>query len=595
MKNTVPGMNPVPAQPASSGQSRRPGRPRRKGLLSLLATAAVVLFVAAGCAAIPTDGPVGKSDPLSPRTNSVNVNYTQYKPVAGASPESIIRGFIDSGTGIEDDFQTARQYLAAGLAQSWAADKRTLVYTNAFAVKPGKTKDSYLVTFDTVSSVDSMGVLTPLPAGSTETIEMDLVQVNGEWRISKVPDGLVLSQDTFGVLFKPVPLYFYDASYTYGVPDVRWLAARSSGTATAIVRAMLDGPAPYLKGAVVSAFPTGMALARDSVSVNNGLAKVGLTSQPLLESSVRQRQQMHAQLLVTLQKTLNDVTEVQFLADDREVDMGGSSDAVPAMVIDNPVPPVQVGLSKNALATYDGSTVAAVPGLAPIADLGPNEPAISYNGKEFAFLSADGNHAFTVSAGHEPANLLAGVALTAPSFAPNGWLWSAAGDGSGTVLAVNPNTKAKDPAPVVLSVPWLVGQQVTTLRISRDGTRALVISNANGESRVSITGISRSGDVPKELTAPINLAHEGAPTLGVWTGETSVAAIAPSAKSDVAVQILDLSRAPSKLAPIKGITWISAGAGVRNVHAQTPTEMYSLVGSNWQVATKGLGQASFAG
>ena len=46
-------------------------------------------------------------------------------------------------------------------------------------------------------------------------------------------------------------------------------------------------PAPYLKGAVVSAFPNGIALERDSVPVNNGIAKVGLTAQPLLARASR--------------------------------------------------------------------------------------------------------------------------------------------------------------------------------------------------------------------------------------------------------------------------------------------------------------------
>ncbi|MCQ9163052.1 LpqB family beta-propeller domain-containing protein [Arthrobacter sp. STN4] len=569
-------------------------QPRRKGFPALLAMAAVVLFMA-GCAAIPTDGPVGTSDPVSTRSNSNKVDYQQYNPVAGASPESIIRGFIDSGTGIGDDFQTARQYLTAPLAQSWAADKRTLVYTNTVSVTPGKAKDSYLVKFDTVSSVDSTGVMTPAPAGSTDTIEMDLVQVDGEWRIAKTPDGVVLSQDTFNVLFKPVTLYFYDSTYTYGVPDVRWLAGTGSRTATSIVRDMLAGPAPYLKGAVFSAFPAGMSLARDSVSVNNGLAKVGLTAQPLLESSVQQRQRMHAQLLVSLRGAVNDVTEVQFLADDREVDMGGSGDAVPAMVIDNPVPSAQVGISKNELAMYDGGTVARVAGLGSVAALGPNEPAMSYNEKNFAFLSADGDHAFTVSAGHPPDNVASGVALTAPSFAPNGWLWTAAGDGSGMVFAANADPGAKAAAPVVLTVPWLTGREVTTFRISRDGTRALVISNAHGESQVSITGISVSGQVPKALTEPINLAHEGAPTIGVWTGETSVAAMAPSTTSEVAIQVLDFARPTSTLAPLKGATWLSAGAGLHDVHAQTPSQMYSQAGNSWQPAVKGLGQASYAG
>lgn len=102
--------------------------------------AVVVLLSVAGCATIPTHGPVGKSDPLAPRSNTVNINFEQFAPVEGASQESIVRGFIESGTGLSDDFQVAREYLSSGLAQSWAPDKRTLVYKDAFSVSPGKEK-----------------------------------------------------------------------------------------------------------------------------------------------------------------------------------------------------------------------------------------------------------------------------------------------------------------------------------------------------------------------------------------------------------------------------------------------------------------------
>jgi len=587
--------NTVPAGARKRPYRARPARPRRVGILAALAMAVAVLLTAGGCATIPTYGPVGKSDPLGPRNNSVNISFQQFAPVDGASPESIIRGFIDSGTGISDDFQVARQYLTSGLSQSWAADKRTLVYKNAFTVAPGPGKDTFEATFDVVSTVDATGVLTPAAANATETVEMTLVQVEGQWRISKAPDGVVLTEATFQTLYNPVALYFYDPSFTFGVPDVRWLAGRTSRTATAIVRAMLGGPAPYLKGAVVSAFPNGIALERDSVPVNNGLAKVGLTARPLLETSVKQRQQMHAQLLVTLQKSLNTVTEVQFLADDREVDMGGSADSVSPMVIDNPVPNMQVALAKNELVGYDGTKTAPIVGLDSVAHLAPAVPAVSYSGKNFAFLNTAATQLYTVAPGQQPAVAVNGVGLTPPSFAPNGWLWTAAGDGSGTVAAINANPGVKDSAPVILTVPWLVGQHVSTLRISRDGTRAMVISEANGVSRVSITGIVKSSEVPKELTSPNNLVHTGSPVLGVWVDDGSVAVMAPSATGPVVIEILDLARAPAQLGELSGVQWLSAGSGVRNVHAQTSSEVYSLVGNNWDLSAKDLAQASFAG
>ena len=572
-----------------------PGRARAAVLLSALVMAVVVLFVAAGCAAIPTRGPVGKSDPVLPHSNNINVSFQQFAPVAGASPESIIRGFIESGTGISDDYQVARQYLTAGLAQSWAPDKRTLVYKNAFSVAPGADKGTYKVTFDVASTVDANGVLTPADTGTTETLDMSLAQVDGEWRIAKAPDGVVLSPSTFQALFSPVSLYFYDPSFTRGVPDVRWLAGRAPRTATAIVRAMLAGPAPYLKGAVVSAFPNGIALERDSVPVNNGIAKVGLTAQPLLATSVRQRQQMRAQLLLTLQKALSTVTDLQFLADEREVDMGGSSDVVAPMILDSAVPSTQVALSKNELVTFDGSKVSAISGLASIANLAPSAPAVSYSGNEFAFLAGGGGQVYKVSPGQVPAVAAVGTALTPPSFAPNGWLWTAAGDGSGTVMAINANPGAKETQPVVLTVPWLAGRHVTTLRVSRDGTRALVISDADGVTRVSITGIFTSGDMPKELTQPATLVDPGNPTVGVWVDDSSVAVMAPAVSAPVTIQILDLALDPVPLPAIAGALWLSAGAGVRNVHAQTSEGIFNNVGNRWEPSVKSLRQAAFAG
>ncbi|WP_125609771.1 LpqB family beta-propeller domain-containing protein [Specibacter cremeus] len=573
----------------------RPGRGRAAWAGVVVVVLLAMLVAAAGCATIPTHGPVGKSDPVAPRNNSVNINFQQVPPPPGATPREIIEGFINAGTGVADGFQVARQYLDPGLANTWKADARTLVYKNAFSIESSAGANSYQVKFEVQSEVDNAGILTAAAGNSVESIGFSLVKVDGQWRISRVPDGIMLKSPDFATLYSAYTLYFYDPTFQYGVPDVRWLAGRASTTVTGIVRAMLNGPAPYLKGAVASAFPDGISLVRDSVPVNDGVAQVDLTAQPLLGATVKQRQQMNAQLLVTLQKNLNTVTSVTLRADTRGVDLGNTGDEAPSLVIDNQVPATQVALRKNELVTFDGATASPIARMPSVAKLNPMGPAMSYDGKHFAFGSTDGSHVYAVTPGADPVEAVTGRNLTQPSFSPGGWAWTASGDGSGTVVAFDARKAGPDLPTAVLNVPWLAGRTVTALRISRDGSRALVVSSAGGTSTVQLAGILRSGDVPKELATPITLPSTGNPTLGVWVDGTSVAVMRPSTDEPVTIQVLDLKREPVALTPLKGVQWISAGSGDRNIRAQTSQDTYGLVGNAWGVLSKDLVQASFAG
>src|SRR5699024_12271839 len=110
----------------------------------------------------------------------------------------------------------------------------------------------YNVDLSAVGSLDNSGVLELADDGETKDFEFSLVQFDGQWRIDEVPDGISLDSAQFRALFNTQTLYFYDPSYSYAVPDVRWLLNTSDQT-VAIVNALLDGPADYLDGAVVSA------------------------------------------------------------------------------------------------------------------------------------------------------------------------------------------------------------------------------------------------------------------------------------------------------------------------------------------------------
>ena len=81
-------------------------------------------------------------------------------------------------------------------------------------------------------------------------------KVGGQWRISELPNGIVLSRDNFENSFSEYPLYFFDPDFRYLVPDVRWFPNCSGTVADRIVNALLAGPSNWLQGGVVTtAFP----------------------------------------------------------------------------------------------------------------------------------------------------------------------------------------------------------------------------------------------------------------------------------------------------------------------------------------------------
>ncbi len=91
---------------------------------------ALLLAVLAGCARIPTAGPVGKSSEGSAGNLSAPV-FLPAAPQPGASPETIIDYFYRAGSGYEDDYAVAREYLTQASSVAWKPDQRALVYREA--------------------------------------------------------------------------------------------------------------------------------------------------------------------------------------------------------------------------------------------------------------------------------------------------------------------------------------------------------------------------------------------------------------------------------------------------------------------------------
>jgi hypothetical protein len=566
--------------------------PRARLAASLLV---LLLALLAGCARIPTSGPVGKSSESSAGNLSAPV-FLPAAPQPGASPETIIDYFYRAGSGYEDDYAVARQYLTQASSVSWKPDQRALVYREAKVVA-GEAENVYNYELDVAYTVDADGIATQSPEGTIEKIPVTVTQVDGQWRISALPDGTAIAEETFKVIYGAYPIYFYDPTFTYAVPDVRWFIKNK--TVKAMTSALLAGPAPYLRGAVASAFPSGIKLARESVPVVSGAAQVDLTAKELTETSPEDRLRMQMQLTLTF-RSQPDVVNVELRANQDLVRVEDNGSVLPP-VVDRSVPSRQIAVSGNELVRYENNRISPLPDMQPVSSLTPRFPAESPVSQTAAFLNDSRTTLYSINPGQPARALTTRSTLTRPSFGLSGWLWSAGpgAEGGTEVVAFRPTGVAEGatvPA-VTLTPAWLAGRTVKEFRISREGVRALVISEQNGKTRVQITGIIRGGDgTPRELTPPVTLPTESGPDQGVWVSDTTVAVMKGAAGSNVTPELLSLtSGQPQQLAPWPGLVALSAGNGPEEIYAESAEGLFQRLGNGWSPQIKGPIDPSFPG
>lgn len=174
---------------------------------SALGLALSSLATLTACAAIPTDGEVNHYADPQATGNSTGTGNAPEGPAPGARPTEIIEGFLHAGVGVQDDYSVARLFLTEELAQSWKPDERTLVYNSSFSTA-SVSDSTYLVTVPTSTLVDNRGLATSYTSVADTEVEFTLRQVDGEWRISSVPDGTVLSRAEFTDVLTPSSFIF---------------------------------------------------------------------------------------------------------------------------------------------------------------------------------------------------------------------------------------------------------------------------------------------------------------------------------------------------------------------------------------------------
>lgn len=568
-------------------------RTRRRSVFAA-AFLAAVLFLS-GCSSIPTVGPVGTATASAGGSALTNqLFYNPPGPAEDAGPQDIIEGFITAGVGAAEDYTAAREFLTAELAASWVPNERVVIYGADPNVVPLPEPNAFQIQLEVVASVNAKGIRTESAPGTTETIQVRLVEQDGQWRISGIPNGVMISDVTFPLVFRAHNLYFYSSTYRYWVPDTRWFVQRS-GMAASVVNAMLAGPAPYLEGAVTSAFPVETKLARDAVPVVSGVAAVDFSAEVLQDSTDLNRQQMKMQLVQNLRQ-LTNINSVEMTVNQREVDLGPPSSELIPVEHDPRVGDTQVGVLGRDIVFFRDRQSQAIENLPDVSEYEPRDPAVSMGELDtIAFLSGDRGTLLVTGPDKDVAQVATGSGLTGPSIDPEGWIWSASAQGQGSrLIAVGPNLAAS--TQTGLTPSWLSDMSVRELRLSRDGARALLVVEQDGASRVLLAGVVRSSDgEPQTLTSPLELWTDEPVTTAVWVGETKVAALQRSQDDSLIPVILDPAEDNQELAGWDGSFSLSGGDGPDDLFLQTPEAVYKKLGNGWIREIDGIRDPAFPG
>lgn len=565
-----------------------------RNILRALVLALAGLLVITGCASIPRNSPVQQIQSQLDDGEPDDYSFTAIGPVSGASPRSIVEGFMEAGISLAQDYAVAREFMTPVLKNEWKGTTRTLVY-DASSIIGAESENRYTIQLEITAEVDEYGIRTQYPPHSTRAVDIELSEVDGQWRVSSAPDGIMLESSYFDRIFAPRTLYFYDTSYNYLVPDIRWFSSRS-GAATSIVEALLSGPAPYLENAVVSAFSQASSLIRSAVPISEGTATVDLNAETFQDSSDLAKQLMQRQLTASLDE-LTSVERVQMQAEENEVVIGPLGADYVEPQINPSTPDTLVGLDDNELVYVKGLSTIPVGGVPNLAQYAPRSPAMAPVGNRFTFLNGDGSQLLAVDDRGQISVIARGTDLLRPSMDVAGWTWTADNSQENPLLVAPADpTVSGDTRPI--NVPWLEDSVVDSLRISRDGSRALLVIREGERTRVLVVGVVRDTEgVPRGLSdKPMEIFPSVPVNTALWNSDQSVIVAQLGRNESVRAELLTFAGGSEQFSPLLGMVNLAVGVGERrSVYAGTSNELHTRVGNTWRVMEDFAAEVSYPG
>lgn len=281
----------------------------------------------AGCSTLPS-----QSDPQALRPFEGAQASQAQGPEPDRAPDLLIRDFYAALAQPNQQYQLARTYLTPDASAAWNPDLTINVVdrldvnvaqpgdlsspTGSEEMSPDINGDNtatiaaaaaestadvaqsesqlaqatYRVSGLIVGQVEVGGGYVPNTQSLNETIELQ--KVDGQWRISSLPNSIVVEKTELRNRYSSHSVYFFEPGGGTLVSDRRWLYSGSSSLDTALISLIVEGPSDTLAPGVLNELPAEAAFA----GITNGVYQ--LTGVAKLNDDAQRR--LAAQLVWTL-------------------------------------------------------------------------------------------------------------------------------------------------------------------------------------------------------------------------------------------------------------------------------------------------------
>jgi len=556
-----------------------PDRTPRRRLVRLALAAATVVAALAGCASIPTSGAVNQGDPAATE-QPVDIDILPRGPREDANQQQILEGFIDAAASPSGNYEIARQFLTPEFADEWESD--AAVSIDVLADRSFTQLGEDLIRLRVVPQASLAENGQYIAAGSTEPVQLEyrFEQVDGQWRISLAPPGVLIDETSFGLVYRDYSLAFFDPQFRYVVPDVRWFAGRDS-LQTSIVRALLEGPVEWLDPGVASAFPEDVELGQSTVPVTGGTAVVDLSGAAF--DNIRTIQLMRYQLEQSLVGVRN-VDDVSLTLNGVPLSAPDATDLPERTLRIDARPAVYDGENFGYLSSA-GDQVVSIDGVSErVVELGPTGAALGPGANSAAVLAEDGVH--LVDADADTVLLDPRSGLITPALDVDGIVWSVPADAPDELAWY-----AADGSTGQIGVPWNA-DRIVSLQLSRDGTRMAALLVDGSRTRLVAASVVRGEDgVPTELGAvTLELAVSGGTPLDVaWLDSRTLGTLTRTSETETRLTVQELGTpAESRDGPESGIQ-VDGANSLRDLRILTADgDLATGAGVGWQVQARDL-------
>lgn len=547
--------------------------------------AAVTALAIAGCAQLPRSSEVKAGPEIKGDIANDYLYYSPSGPVKGETQQEILSGFLNAGTGPQNDYEAARQYLTQDFKTKWNPNAEVLIQQGSPTVSFNASQQAS-VTVQVQASVDGDGHYVVEEAGATRLLQFEMVREAGEWRIAQAPNLTLLIRPVFDVIFRSYSIYFFDSQRTHLVPDLRWFPSRAS-TATRMMNAMLKGPSDWLEPAVNSAIPAGTALSLTSVTVADGIASVDLTAKALTAKDVARRQ-MKAQIRATLTQ-LPNVYSVAISVERGPQEIVDIPELVPTVASNQ-----AVVLSQGELQVINGDDLTPIGGTADlIFRTGATDFAITESGDWVALKGAGGVYRSRVGLfGTAPTLVDSRVGQLTPMFDDRNYLWSMTRKAGEAVQITAPGGSRS-----FLSLGWLDSFPRRQFALSAEGSRIALLVGSGQNVRTFVASIIRDGEgLPVAFGAPLEVVGaNSAPVSVSWSDENTIGVLHSLGDGTVAATLHTIGGTTRELGLIAGGRLLEARANASSIFTLDANRvLYGYRNITWTRMFEGIQAMHFA-